>query len=167
MILITFQQRNNSIPPSFMTKNADNKTPPISNACNCINKEPKSKQTWNPTKVHHYIAGNSYHPWYSYPDDCNQPNVWMNEPNFITHHTFKTSYHTNHSNSFVYASIYAITKELMFHHKQINPLFKVYFVLDQIMDVLLWAWIAGEKITCDESMIKYCGCIVAMCKSCL
>jgi hypothetical protein len=38
-----------------------------------------------------------------------------------------------------------------------NPLFKVQPVLNTVMDGLRRAWIAGEKNTIYESMIKYCG----------
>ena len=38
-----------------------------------------------------------------------------------------------------------------------DPLFKVRPVLDAVMDGLRRAWVAGEKITIDESMIKYSG----------
>ena len=41
--------------------------------------------------------------------------------------------------------------------KGYDPLFKIRFVLDVVMKGLAAAWVAGQWITIDESMIKYKG----------
>ena len=40
---------------------------------------------------------------------------------------------------------------------QYDPLAKVRYVLDKLMTSIRNGWIAGKRITVDESMIKYCG----------
>jgi hypothetical protein len=42
-----------------------------------------------------------------------------------------------------------------------DPLFKVAYVLSQIMAGLRLAWVAGERVTIDESCIKYMGRAIA------
>jgi hypothetical protein len=42
-----------------------------------------------------------------------------------------------------------------------NPLLKVAYILDQLMEGMRKAWIPGDKCTADESMIWYMGCAVS------
>ena len=42
-----------------------------------------------------------------------------------------------------------------------DPLFKVRYVLDEIGKGLIRVWRAGQKLSLDKSMIKYCGRAVA------
>ena len=47
------------------------------------------------------------------------------------------------------------------NHPHYNPLYKVQYVLNELMNGMRTAWIAGDKITIDESMIKYAGRAIA------
>ncbi len=46
-------------------------------------------------------------------------------------------------------------------HPCYDPLFKVKYIMNELMNSMRKAWIAGGKIAIDESMIKYCGRAIA------
>ncbi len=139
---------------------ADESKHPIATAFHRADKEPSQ----------YPITQNSVIAWIGillissahFTDNRNQRNIWMNAPYGVSIPYIQNTM-TRRSFEFLRRYIhFCDNKEKNANEKnKNNPLFKVSYVMDKLMDGLRRAWNAGEKITIDESMIKYCGRAVA------
>ncbi len=146
--------------PIFDDRTRNKDTPPKPNVCHCADNI-KYKHTITPSFVLAWISILIINGAY-FNNANDQQKIYRKAPHDISLLYIENSMPCN---SFEFMSQYIHfvdnVKKKKRDHPNYDPLYKIKYVLKELMKGMKQAWTTGMRVTIDQSMIKFCGRAIA------